>query len=187
LMHRPEVAAAGIAIARAGRARSLAKRTYWPDVTIGAQYIQVGERDDIQIDRNGRDVFQLSAAINIPIWAGGRRAAVEQADADAARARNEKTGWEASVRNQVRDAHVRVRTAAERVALHRDVIIPQAEQTFGASESAYQTGELSFLDLLDSERMLLSARKKYFEVLADYGLQLATLEKSLGAALDEIR
>ena len=187
LDNRPEIAAADIAAARAADARALAKRSYWPDLTLGARYIQVGERDNVTLDDNGKDVFQVSAAVSIPLWVNRRSAAVRQAKAEASRAHNERAGWETSIKNQVSEARERVFVAEERVALHRDVIIPQAEQTFGASESAYQTGTLDFLGLLDSERMLLAARKRYFEVVADYGAELANLERTLGVPLGDVR
>jgi len=179
---RPEVQSAQLEIDRAQSARSLARRQYFPDLTLGAQYIQVGKRD-VPMEDNGKDIFQLNASINVPLWFGKRSAAVGRAEADAARARSAKSSWETRIANDVHDARERVRIARERVALYRDVIIPQATQTFRASEADYQTGESDFLNYLDSERMLLSVRRKYFDVMADYGVQRAMLERTVGTPL----
>jgi cobalt-zinc-cadmium efflux system outer membrane protein len=182
LQERPEVQSAQLEIDRAQSAHALAQREYFPDLTLGAQYIQVGTRD-IPVEDNGKDIFQLNASINIPLWIGKRSAAAGRAEADAARARSKKSSWETRIANDVRDANERVRIARERVALYRDVIIPQATQTFRASEADYQTGVSDFLNYLDSERMLLSVRRKYFDVVADYGVQRALLERTVGGPL----
>lgn len=186
LQVRPELLSAQIEIDRAQSARSRAHRDYFPDLTLGAQYIQVGKRN-VPIEDNGKDIFQVNAAINIPLWIGKRSAAVGRAEADAARAHSKKTSWETRIVNDVNDAYERVRIAHERVVLYRDLIIPQAEQTFHASEAAYQTGESDFLNYLDSERMLLSVRRKYFDVMADFGAQRALLERAVGASLGGVR
>jgi outer membrane protein, heavy metal efflux system len=187
LQKRPEVQSAQVEIERAHDAHTLAHRDYFPDLTVGAQYVQVGERDMAGLMDNGKDIFQVNASINIPLWIGRRSAAVDQADADAARARSEKMSWEVRIRNDVQDACERVRLAGERVALYRGVIIPQAEQAFHASEADYQTGKADFLSYLDSERVLLAARRQYFTVVSDYGAQRATLSRTVGAPLEPVR
>jgi outer membrane protein TolC len=180
LRRRPELLAATMSVERAADARSLAGRQYYPDLTLGAQYIQVGERDGIDIEDNGKDIFQVNASINLPLWFGQRSARVQEAEADQARVRNERASWETRVRTEVANGRERARIAADRVVLYRDVIIPQAQQAFEASESDYQTGKTDFINYLDSERMLLSVRRQYFDVLAGYGSELARLERAAG-------
>lgn len=187
LAERPEVRSAQIEIERAKDSRSLARRNYFPDLTLGAQWIQVGERDMPGLEDNGKDIFQVNASINIPLWTGKRGAAVGRAEADEARASSVKSAWEVRISNDVHDAVKKAQIAHDRVVLYRDVIIPQATQTFQASESDYQTGEADFLNYLDSERMLLAVRRKYFDVMADYGAKRALLERTVGKPLAETR
>lgn len=186
IAERPEIQSAQLEVDRALDARARAHRDYYPDLTLGAQYIQVGKRD-IPLEDNGKDIFQVSASINIPLWFGKRSAAVQRAEADAARARSTRGSWETRIANDVHDAHEHARIAHDRVVLYRDVIIPQAQQTFRASEADYQTGETNFLNYLDSERMLLSVRRKYYDVVADYGAQRALLERTVGRPVADVR
>jgi len=186
LQRRPEIQSTQSEIDRAHDSRSLAKRGYLPDLTLGAQYVNVGDAVMPNQPGSGKDIWQVNASVNIPIWFNRRSAAVDQAEADAARARSERVSWETRVRNEVESARERVRIARERVALYRHGILPQAEQTFLASEADYQTGKADFLTYLDSERMLLSVRRKYFEVVADYGAQQALLEHTVGASLASV-
>lgn len=187
MQRRPEIQSAQIEIDRAQSSRALAKRGYFPDLTLGAQYVNVGDAVMPNQSDSGKDIWQVNAFINLPLWFGKRSAAVDQADADAARARSEKVSWEVRVRNEVESARERVRIAHERVVLYRNGILPQAEQTFLASEADYQTGKADFLTYLDSERMLLTVRRKYYDVVADYGAQYALLERTVGASLVTIQ
>jgi len=176
---RPEIAAATIGEQKADQSISLAKRQYYPDLTLGVQYIKVGERD-VDVPDNGKDIWQVMAAVDVPIWFGQVGSGVDEARADQARARSERTVAEVRVRSEIRDGVDRVATAEQRVELYEGVILPQARQAFESAEAGYQTGKIDFLNYLDSERVLLTARKKYHGVVAELGTQRAYLERVLG-------
>jgi outer membrane protein TolC len=92
---------------------------------------------------------------------------------------------ELRARRDVEEALARVRAADERRRRFEDVILPQAEQTYASSEAGYRAGRVDFLDYLDSERMLLSMRKEYYEVVADLGMQIAALERAVARRTQE--
>ncbi|NIM19151.1 MAG: TolC family protein [Candidatus Latescibacteria bacterium] len=184
--HRPELSAAALAEEKAAKAKSLAKRQYFPDLALSMQYVRVDERPVPLLEANGRDALLFSASINLPIWFHKLSAGVKEAEARIALARHRKESVRTTIRSDVQDAHARVRTAVERVILYRDVMIPQAEQVFRASEAGYQTGKIDFLSYLDSERMLLGVRKMHVEAVADLGRQIAHFERMIGVELDEI-
>jgi outer membrane protein TolC len=181
---RPELAAAGVNIEKAEAARALARREYYPDFTFSVNYTFVDERPVPLLDDNGKDVLQLKAAINLPIWLGKRRARVREAEANIAMARNRQAGLRTKIDSEVQDAYSRVRAAHDLVRLYDNVIIPQAQHTFFASEAGYQTGKVDFLNYLDSQRMMLSLRQTQISLVADLGRQHVDLERALGASLD---
>jgi len=183
---RPELSLARAAIEKAVRGKRLAKREYFPDLTLSLQYVRVGERPMPTLPENGKDAALIKAAINVPLWFGKLRAGVKEAVAKLSMARHKKEAVEISISSEVQDAYERVDTARDLVTLYESVIIPQAEQTFQASEVGYQTGEVDFLNYLDSERMLLAAKKAYYAVVADLGKQLAYFERTLGTRVEEI-
>ena len=67
--------------------------------------------------------------------------------------------------------------------MYRYSLLPQAEQTFKASEIGYLAGKVDFLDLLDSERMVLLIKIGYYKTIADFGKSLAQLERVVGKDL----
>lgn len=67
--------------------------------------------------------------------------------------------------------------------LYRDRLIPEAEQTLNSAMAAYKTGSISFLDLLDSERMIVQFKLNYYKEQAAYVKAIASLESSIGTQL----
>ncbi|MDH3197682.1 MAG: TolC family protein [Candidatus Krumholzibacteria bacterium] len=180
LARRPELFAAASRVAGAREAARGARRSYYPDLTLGVQYVNVSPGGMPGTPDAGKDIVQVVAGINLPLWFGKLGARVRQADAQVAREQSERRATELRVRSEIEDAVEKVRTARERLTLYEGVMLPQAEQTFAASEVAYQTGTVGFLDYLDSERMLLSVRKRYYQVVADLGVQIAYMDRALG-------
>ncbi|HLV02216.1 MAG TPA: TolC family protein, partial [Acidobacteriota bacterium] len=122
----------------------------------------------------------FSVGINIPIWRDKYRAGVVEA---TERVIAERKQFE-EVRNQilleVRDQVIRLESLREQIELYDKVLIPQAEEMLRSTEAAYETGQLRALDLLDSERLLLSSRLMRERYRADYLKTLAKLERAVG-------
>jgi cobalt-zinc-cadmium efflux system outer membrane protein len=86
----------------------------------------------------------------------------------------------------IQDAVLRLRSNAERGELYRDVIVPQAGESLASAEAAYTTGRQGFLELLDAERVLFETRLAYRQLVADWWIAAADLERALGRAFPEV-
>jgi outer membrane protein TolC len=84
---------------------------------------------------------------------------------------------------EVKDFHFKVQTAERLVKLYRDSIIPQAKQSLKAAESGYQSGQVDFLNLIDSQRVLLDFNLAFYRAVADFGTNIAGLERVVGVEL----
>lgn len=84
---------------------------------------------------------------------------------------------------EVKDFHFKVQTSERLVKLYRDNIIPQAEQSLNAAEIGYQSGKVDFLNLIDSQRVLLDFNLAYYRAVADFGINIAQLERVVGIEL----
>jgi outer membrane protein TolC len=163
----------------------LAKKQYWPDLTLGFNYIIVGDRKDPAgilnpPEDDGKDAVGILASINLPIWPHKIRAGVDEARLREMQARAAYARQEDSVLFEVQDAYINLESLMEQWRLYQDTLIPQAEQSRDSSEAAYKTGKLTFLELLDSERFLLNVRFGYAKVKSDYLTALAGMERALG-------
>lgn len=182
LAARQELKATEALIQKAEFGIRLAKRNYWPDITISAAYTTIPSSRTMAPD-NGKDPWSIQAGINLPIWFGRRKAAVEEAKAARNANRMSYENLKNEVSAEIRDLFARLKTAEQTVILYRDRLIPDAERTLRSALSSYQTGTLDFLTLLDSERMLLQFRLAYVKELANYRQQVAALERAVGSDL----
>jgi outer membrane protein TolC len=87
---------------------------------------------------------------------------------------------------EIEDNLFKIQTARETFHLYRNVLIPQAEQSLKSAEAGYVTGIISFLDLLDAERVLLKIQFGYWQTYTDYLKRIADMERSVGTELAEV-
>ena len=182
--NRQEVSAANFAVEKAKEVHRLAKREYLPDFTAGVKYIEIGSGDSMT-DDSGQDAWMATLSINLPIWRSKLRGGVNEAKAELEASTNKLQNMRNMMYFQIKDAHFRLTTTKDLIELYRDALIPQAEQSLNSTEAGYETGKVTFLDLLDSERALLGIKIGYYRALADYEKNLADLERAVGIDLVE--
>jgi len=83
----------------------------------------------------------------------------------------------------VKLALFRLRDAERKINLYRDTLVPKANQSLRAVQQAFRTGKASFLDVIDSQRVLLEFELSYERALADHAQRLAELEMLVGKPL----
>ena len=77
------------------------------------------------------------------------------------------------------------RAYKDTILLYETALIPQVEQAFNASQTGFETGSISFLDWLDTERTYLQTRLSYYKSITDYHKSIAFLERIVGGHLEE--
>jgi outer membrane protein, heavy metal efflux system len=179
---------AGLEIARAETGIALARKEFKPDLTLGATYTWVGPRGDAAgiaapPPDNGKDIFAISASINLPIHRGRLKAGVEEA-AELRRAADEgQRDVVTAIDRSLGDLTERVALTWKQLRLLRGVLGIQADQSLRSAEAGYASGSLNSLDLLDAERVLLEVRTATERTRADYAIALARLEGAVGEPL----
>ena len=183
--NRQELKAVMARIEKSEQSIDLAKKDYWPNVTLSAGMINVGGRNDpagllLPPPDNGKNAFNFSVGINIPIRRDKYNAGVLEATEGLIANRKQYLNIRNEMEFSIRDQAIRIETLREQVELFEEVLIPQAEEALRSTESAYETGQLGALDLLDSERVLLELRLINARYYADYLRALANLERAIG-------
>ncbi|MFQ5798592.1 MAG: TolC family protein [Bacteroidota bacterium] len=182
ITHRQELRSAEAVIRKSGYALSLAKRNYWPDFHVMANYISIPAGRTAAVD-NGKDAFSVQLGLSLPLWFGKLDAAVQEAKASKLANLEIYENLENEVRAEIADLSARIRTSQRTISLYTEQLLPSAERTLESALASYQTGSLDFLSLLDSERMLLNFRLAYVKELASYWQQVAALERTVGGTL----
>jgi len=179
--HRQELRAARALVERGERTIDLAKKDSWPDVAVGVSYTNILGRDVLQPPPdNGKNALMFSLGVSVPLWREKYRAGVQRATEETLAQRQSYEALRNEVAFAVRDQAARLDTLGGQVRLFTRVLIPQAEEALRSTESAYETGQVAVLELLDSERVLLQVRLGNARQETDFLIALTELERAVG-------
>jgi outer membrane protein, heavy metal efflux system len=168
----PSLAATRHETAAAGQRLELARRNGTPDLMLGAELMR-----SFEMDRFGAGIM---VGVNLPIRKERRAAEVREAEARVAASAARETEAGLGLQAEARLALYRYRDAGRRVALYADRLIPQAEQSLAATQTAYRSAEATFGELIETARMALELRMTLERLRADRLQGLASLESLVG-------
>ncbi len=174
-------------IERDKAAYELAKKQYYPDFTFGLNYTFINDLPTTVMSSpvgESRDSYTGTLSINVPLFQKRKHdAGVREANARLKSSEKAYKNMENMTLFGVKDFHFKVQTAERLVKLYRDSIIPQAEQSLKAAEVGYRAGQVDFLNFIDSQRVLLDFNLAYYRAIADFGINIAELERVVGTEL----
>jgi cobalt-zinc-cadmium efflux system outer membrane protein len=178
--NRPELKSMKLATAMQQAELQAAKKEYYPDFMVRGAYKQMMDVPDD---------WELMVGMTVPIapWSLKKYSA----ESRSAQAKVSQSTYDFStMRNmisfQVLDALSKMQSSQAQIRIVRGTIIPQAEQSLQATVAAYQTGKQDFMTLVDTERMLLDAKRDYHMAVMRLLAARAQLERAVGLSIGEI-
>lgn len=151
---------------RAGLKTELSQLDRYPDITLGINYIQVGN-NGAPVRDAGKDPWNVTIGINLPIWDGANRARTRAALSEKRAAEGLYRSRSLELRAELSASLSKLSTSLRRVERHRETLIPLAEQALENSRTAYESGQITILELIDSERALLELKLNFLRATAD--------------------
>lgn len=177
LENRPQIQALKTQIRKQEKAVALAKRDYWPDVTIGVDYSF--RENSPTMTRT--DFFTSYVQISLPLWFRSKQAPrVREEQAKQAAAQNAYQAAFNELAAAVKDRTNRLARLTQQIRLYDQGIIPQAQQAAQAALAAYQVGGLDFARLVQNTIAGYEAELKYLEYLKQFEENWAALEILVG-------
>jgi outer membrane protein, heavy metal efflux system len=169
----PELA--GLARQVAGRidAIELARLAYLPDLIPSASI-------------TGSIAQLIGAMVMLPTKIPAIRAAIDEAEAmtRSAKAMLRQTEKDRAA-SFVANLYV-MRNAERQTELYRRRVVPAAQQLVSSSQNAYAAGAVGFVDLIDSERMLISVRRMVAQAQIEREKRLVELEALAGVDIETL-
>ncbi len=181
---RPELIQAEHSIAKYEESLKLAKKNKWPDFNIMVDYIFIGKGTSTH-PKDGRNAWMGGIGINIPLWRGKYKAAEAEAAVSINASRKRYENIQNDTLAGINELYLELKTYKDQINLYEHSLLPQAEQSLKASEASYISGSTDFLNLLDSERMILQIKTGLYKTLSDFRKALARLERLVGQDLTE--
>lgn len=161
----------------------LAKKDYYPDFGLGLEWDRTHDRFDSGPEGVGGDVLMGRVKFNLPIYRDRLAAGVREAEQDL----QEQQNLKAEARNQLgvelQTALYKLRDAKRQIDLYSNILIPKAQQSVTVTQTAYSAEEAGFLDLIDTERVLLNFQNSYYRAVSNYGQALALIEAKVGQSV----
>jgi len=179
LERRPDVARAERQLAAANARIGVARAAYFPSLRITGSAGYVSAELDSLFNWDSR-VWSLGPSLSIPLFSGGRnRAALERA----------RSGYDEAIalyRQQVLVAFAEVQeqlTALELLSSESDAIqrtVQAAQRTAELARARYDGGIASYLEVIESQRTLLSTKLESARVQNQRQIATVQLIKALG-------
>lgn len=169
---RPELQAADARTSGRERAVDLARREFLPDLGVFARYDRFWEEKELRP--------MVGVQVAVPLRLDRRHAAVDEAQAELARAKSERARAEDAVRLDVVTAAERLREAHHLHELARERLVPAARDRAVAARAAYESGQEDFATLIDAERGRRQAELELEKTLVNLSRRHAELERALG-------
>ena len=178
LENRPELKAIAATGNIADAQLALARKAYMPDFTVAGGYMLM---PDGAMFRNN---YMAEVTVSLP-WLNRRKHddGVKETQAAADVVRSEQNAQVNVAFLEIQRALIQASAAERSLKLYRDTLRPQAEAALKSAVAAYQQDRTDFLNLVDSQNMLLEVESSYFKAASSFDARIAELERAIGAPL----
>ena len=178
----------------------LAKLAYWPDFSLGFEWMLMESRDAFRpppnpmtgqrptvptMSEDGSDNWAITFGFSLPVWSDKIKAGIQEANRKLAATKHQYRSARNRVYFQIEDALERVRAQRDLAILFDGTIIPQARQTYLVSQASYVAGASDFLYVIDNWQKWLVFTIQYYRSLGELERSVADLEQAIGLSLAE--
>jgi len=175
----PELRALDLDVSRAASAVGLARLRFFPDLTIGLDYV-VTDEAAMPVNDSGKDPLVATASISVPLWFGKHAGALGAARSAGVAVREARRQRERDLLARLDVLLYELDDAERKVALYEDRLLPLARQSYASTEAQYRGGAADFDSLIGAHEMALEFELALARARADAALKAAELDKLLG-------
>lgn len=145
--------------AEAARARLAREKREWlPDLSISAGYGHHRADDS--------NAAEAAIGIELPLF-HRNQGEIEAAEADIEKAGSHRATVENRLLSELKQALSEQEAARERQLYHAERVLPSAQRAHEQVSEGYRAGKLDFLELIDAQRTLTSARRQQLELVRE--------------------
>jgi outer membrane protein len=162
---------------------SIASAGHLPTVNLTASYADDNDESDTNGVDSTRDTKgrQIGVSLQVPIFSGfAVRSQVRQAESIHEQRKAEEEGARRSVERQIRDAYLGVISGASQVKALKQAVLSNTT-ALEASQTGFEVGTRTTVDVLNSQRDLFSAQRDYAAARYNYLLSILSLKAAAGA------
>jgi len=171
--NKPELLVFSYAIERNKFAKSLAERSLFPDMAAGI--VQHG------IASGGFGPWDLMMSFTVPLWFWSKQKyEIKEAVANLEGALAAYQAMKNKALSETKGLIANIEIAKNKINLYKANMIPILESSISVSLVSFASDKSDFMMLLDSQRMLVETKMKYYKALVEYNMNIADLERQVG-------
>ena len=178
--YNPSFAMSQANIAIAADQYKLARLKNYPDLTAGLTYSFVGPTDLGGTASSGADAIGVKVGINLPLWFKKNKARVKSASFNLQQEEDLLSDIWNNIEFDILSTLKELKEIKDTYKIYDKRLIQESEQMLSSAYSAYETGKISFLDLLDSVRLGVKIRLEFASVKAKQNTLIAKLYQTAG-------
>lgn len=130
--------------------------------------------------------YALVVGFSVPLPVFDRnQGRIQEAEHRLTKAEDELRSTEVRIATALNTAYQALDTAHSEIITLQQDILPGAQSAYDAACEGYRLGKFGFLDVLDAQRTLFSAKNQYLLALAEYHKSVANVERLVGSNMNE--
>ena len=184
VQNRPFLTGIRLAKQKAELQEKLAKYDYYPNFNVSVQYTQ---RDRIaKTNTPLTDFASFMVGISLPLNYGGKVSSkVEENEATQDMYQEQYNLSLQMLNSNFGTAISRLNSLQDRIKLVEQAQLPQAQQTYSASLSGYQVGQIDFINVIDSQKKLYQVETNLYRLKTNYLKEIEELKFLTGTSLSK--
>ena len=161
-------------------AETAARKSGYPNLGLGLDYVVVGEPTDMQVEDSGRDVIMPMLSVSIPIFRKKYNAAVKEAQLTQESLALQKEEFTNNLISKYESVWFDINKQEQLITLY-DQQIDETQRALKLLTTAYANSGKDFEEILRMQQELLKYEKKKVDAISKYKTAVARMEYVLGA------
>jgi outer membrane protein, heavy metal efflux system len=183
---RPELKGRLAAIARDEKAIELARKRFYPNITLGLTYMDMQKTNaEVPKAASGSPNIGLFVGFNLPVYHNKYRAGVCEAEERALADTKLYESQRDETYSEIQDLMVQAKVQQNVLDLLRNSILPRTRQSLELARSDYAKSNVDYATVLSSLRETLQVQLQITQVEAEFAKALAALERAVGTQINE--
>jgi outer membrane protein TolC len=146
-----------------------------PKLGVGLDYVIVGQRTDLSVPDNGKDVFMPMVSVSLPIFRGKYKAAQKEAQLMQEAYALQREDVSNRLTSSYEMIWFEIQKKLELVQLYEDQI-QESEQSLSLLFSAYSNSGKDFEEVLRMQQQILKYQKMKVTALSEYNIAIAEID-----------
>ncbi len=142
---------------------ALLKNNYFPNVILGATYIQTGDTPGMA--ESGKDPWMLSVGVSVPVNVLQTNARVQKAHKGTQKTSTMIQETKNRLTEIINKTQSIITEAKRKQVVYNKSVIPEIGKSISVQENQFAAGKIDFMQLLDDYRMLLKLQLRVHQAI----------------------